>query len=111
MESAAAMIRASYGPLTAAECVLLGSDVAALTCGIEHELLIQPAQWADGAREGPSHRPCQHCYRRFSTPQHQALLHNAHRTSMHTKYALVHKAVLSGTAHKAASADLMAALS
>jgi len=48
VESATALIRAAYGPLTAAECVLLGSDVAALTCGVEHELLIQPAQWEDG---------------------------------------------------------------
>lgn len=54
VESAAAVIRASYGPLTAAECVLLGSDVAALTCGIEHELLIQPAQWEDGMHRTPS---------------------------------------------------------
>ena len=48
VESATAVIRAAYGPLTAAECVVLGSDVAALTCGVEHELLIQPAQGDDG---------------------------------------------------------------
>ena len=47
--SAAAVVHASYGPLTAAECTLLGSDVAALTCGIAHELFIQPAQWEGGA--------------------------------------------------------------
>ncbi len=55
VESATALIRAAYGPLTAAECVLLGSDVAALTCGVEHELLIQPAQWGDGELSKPNY--------------------------------------------------------
>ena len=68
VESAAAVIRASYGPLTAAECVLLGSDVAALTCGVEHELLIQPAQWEDGALEGHKGRPRQRRYSTLSSP-------------------------------------------
>ena len=53
VESATAVIRAAYGPLAAAECVLLGSDVAALICGIEHEMLIQPAQWKDGELSHP----------------------------------------------------------
>lgn len=46
--SSAASIHASHGPLTAAECVLLGSAVDTVTQGTAHKLLIQPAQWGAG---------------------------------------------------------------
>lgn len=46
--SSAASIHASYGPLTAAECVLLGSDVDTVPCGTPHKLYLQPAHWGAG---------------------------------------------------------------
>lgn len=42
-------VQAAYGPLTAAECVMLGGDVGSLTCGWPHRLFIQPVLWGDGA--------------------------------------------------------------
>jgi hypothetical protein len=46
--SCVAQIQAAYGPLTAAECVMLGGDVGSLTCGWPHRLFIQPVLWGDG---------------------------------------------------------------
>ena len=48
LDSAATII-ASYGPLKASDCVLLGSKIDALPVGVAHELFIQPAQWDIGA--------------------------------------------------------------
>lgn len=48
-------IQAAYGPLTAAECVMLGGDVGSLTCGSPHRLFIQPALWGSS---GASYASC-----------------------------------------------------
>ena len=44
----AATFTASYGLLAAADCILVGSDVKTLPCGVVQELFIQPVQWSDG---------------------------------------------------------------
>lgn len=55
LESAATIV-ASYGPLKASDCVLLGSKIDALPVGVAHELFIQPAQFGVGA--AAASRPC-----------------------------------------------------
>ena len=35
-------MRATYGPLTAADCVVLGGDVANVICGSTTDFLVQP---------------------------------------------------------------------